>query len=55
MEFDHNVSDMELKVTKSSNVKGENVTLRGICRHNNIGYCKMNAECVYYHSDTICD
>ena len=51
----HNVSDMELKVTKSSNVKGKNVTLKKKCRHNNFGYCKMKAECVYHHSDQICD
>ena len=51
----HNVSDMELKVTKSFNVKGKNVASKKKCRHNNNGYCKMKAECVYYHSEKICD
>ena len=51
----HNVSCMELTVTKSSNVKGQTVTSKKKCRHNNSGYCKMKAECVYYHSDKICD
>ena len=50
-----NVSTMELKVTKSSNLKGKNVTLKKKCRHNNFGYCKMKSECIYYHSDQICD
>ena len=46
---------MELNVTKSSNLKGKNVTLKKKCRHNNYGYCKMKTECVYRHSDQICD
>jgi hypothetical protein len=46
---------MELTVTKSSNAKGQTVTSKKKCRHNNSGYCKMKAECVYYHSDKICD
>jgi hypothetical protein len=29
----HNVSDMELKVTKSSNVEGKNGTSKKKCRH----------------------
>ena len=49
----HNVSDMELKVTKSFNVKGKNVASKKKCRHTNNGYCKMKAE--YYHSEKICD
>ena len=25
------------------------------CRHNNVGYCKMEAQCAYFHKDNICD
>ena len=25
------------------------------CRYNNRGYCKSQMECVYFHSDRICD
>ena len=25
------------------------------CRHNNLGFCKMGTNCVYYHTDKVCE
>ena len=25
------------------------------CRHNNLGFCKMGTNCVYYHTDEVCE
>ena len=36
--------------------KAEVIEKKGIkCRYNNRGFCKSQAECVYHHSDKICD
>lgn len=48
------VSNMEIKVVQQIECKYQNQTTRR-CRHNNAGFCKMGGECVYYHTDKICD
>ena len=25
------------------------------CRHNNLGFCKMGTNCVYYHTEEVCE
>ena len=51
----HNVSDMELKLTKSSNFKGNNFGLKKKCRYDDRGYCKYLGKCKYQHFAHICD
>ena len=46
---------MGIKVVKQTEVKSKNQSTQRRCRHNNGGYCKMETEFVYYHTDKICD
>ena len=51
------IIQMEMKATfvESNEKQSLKDTKQRKCRHNNAGYCKMKAECVYYHSDIICE
>ena len=48
---------MEMKVSFVESIEKQSVkdTKQRKCRYNNAGYCKMEAECVYYHSDIVCE
>ena len=54
----HNkIIQMEMKISFVE--PNEKLFTNGIkqqkCRHNNAGYCKMEAQCAYFHNDKICD
>ena len=53
-----NVEAMEINVVRAAkiaNVKGVKEQSNKKCRYNNVGYCKMGTDCVYNHSNKVCD
>ena len=48
---------MEMKVSFAELTHKQNILGRKQhrCRHNNSGYCKMEADCLHFHSEKICE
>ena len=47
----HKIKDKEVVIDDSVEKKKKNIK----CRYNDRGYCKTQSECVFLHSDIICD